>query len=103
MRGHWGWGLTLLGMAVANRLVEAWVVGWIVLRDKPLLKRIWLYPTRDLLGFIVWCASFAGTKIAWRNSWFELQGERMVIRNDAQDCLTEVSTMPRKQVGIWQR
>jgi ceramide glucosyltransferase len=85
MRGHWGCGLAMLGMAVANRLVEAWAVGWIVLRDKPLLKRIWLYPTRDLLGFIVWCASFAGTKIAWRNSLFELQGERMILRNDASE------------------
>ena len=85
MRGHWGWGLAMLGMAVANRLVEAWAVGWIVLRDKPLLKKIWLYPTRDLLGFIVWCASFAGTKIAWRNSLFELEGERMILRNDASE------------------
>ena len=78
MKGHWSWGLALLGMAVANRLVEAFAVGWLVLRDKPLLKRIWLYPTRDLMGFIVWCRSFAGTKIAWRNGWLELKGERMV-------------------------
>ena len=81
--GHWGWGLILLGLAVVNRLVQAWAVGWIVLRDKPLLKKIWLYPVRDLLGFIVWCRSFAGSKIAWRSSRFELQGERMVLRKDA--------------------
>ena len=83
MLGHWGWGALLLGWAVVNRLIEAWAVGWIVLSDKPLLGKIWLYPTRDLLGFIVWCASFAGTKIAWRSSRFELQGERMVLRKDA--------------------
>lgn len=81
--GHWGWGLALLGWAVVNRWIEAWAVGWLVLRDKPLLKKIWLYPTRDLLGFVVWCMSFAGTKIAWRSSKFELQGERMVLRKDA--------------------
>jgi ceramide glucosyltransferase len=84
MMGHWGWGLAMLGVAVTNRLAEAWAVGWLVLRDKPLLKRLWMYPARDLLGFIVWCASFAGTKIAWRSSSFELQGERMVLRKDAQ-------------------
>jgi hypothetical protein len=36
-----------------------------------------------LLGFVVWCLSFSGTKIAWRSSRFELQGERMVLRKDA--------------------
>ena len=76
-------GIALLGWAIVNRLVEAFAVGWIVLRDKPLLRRIWLYPTRDLLGFIVWCVSFSGTKIAWRSSKFELQGERMVLRKNA--------------------
>lgn len=90
LRGHWGWGLAMLGMAAANRLVEAWAVGWLVLRDKPLLKRIWLYLTRDLLGFLVWCASFSGTKIAWRSSRFELQGPRMVLReaNPANQVVT---------------
>ncbi|PMW05770.1 glycosyl transferase, partial [Pseudomonas sp. GW456-11-11-14-TSB2] len=69
-------GAALLGWAVLNRLIEAFAVGWVVLRDRLLLRAIWLYPTRDLLGFIVWCASFSGSKIAWRSSRFELQGER---------------------------
>jgi ceramide glucosyltransferase len=76
-------GAALLGWAVINRLIEAFAVGWVVLRDKPLLRKIWLYPTRDLLGFIVWCVSFSGTNIAWRSSKFELQGERMVLRKNA--------------------
>jgi ceramide glucosyltransferase len=81
--GQWALGAALLAWAVINRLIEAFAVGWIVLRDKPLLRRIWLYPTRDLLGFVVWCLSFSGTKIAWRSSKFELQGERMVLRKNA--------------------
>jgi ceramide glucosyltransferase len=81
--GAWALGTALLAWAVVNRLVEAYAVGWVVLRDRPLLRKIWLYPTRDLLGFIVWCMSFGGTKIAWRSSRFELQGERMVLRKDA--------------------
>jgi ceramide glucosyltransferase len=80
--GAWALGTALLAWAVVNRLVEAYAVGWLVLRDRPLLEKIWLYPTRDLLGFIVWCMSFGGTKIAWRSSRFELQGERMVLRKD---------------------
>jgi ceramide glucosyltransferase len=80
--GHWTWGLALLAWAIVNRLIEAYAVGWVVLRDNALLRRIWVYPMRDLLGFIVWCASFGGTKIAWRSGRFELQGERMVLRQD---------------------
>jgi len=81
--GHWALGLALLAWAVVNRWIMAFAVGWVALRDRPLLRNIWLYPTRDLLGFIVWCMSFGGTKIAWRSSRFELQGERMVLRKDA--------------------
>jgi ceramide glucosyltransferase len=65
-----------------NRLIMALTVGWVVLRDTALLRKIWMYPMRDVLGFIVWCSSFAGTKIAWRSSRFELQGERMVLREN---------------------
>ncbi|HEV2101618.1 MAG TPA: glycosyltransferase [Candidatus Acidoferrum sp.] len=81
--GQWAWGIGLLALAVVNRWIMAFAVGWVVLRDRPLLQKLWLYPTRDLLGFIVWCMSFGGTKIAWRSSRFELQGERMVLRKDA--------------------
>src|SRR5258708_23581671 len=36
--GHWGIGAVLLGVAVLNRLAEAWLVGWIVVRD-PQVRR----------------------------------------------------------------
>ena len=81
--GHWSWGVGLLAWAITNRLVEAFAVGWVALRDKPLRRKLWLYPARDLLGFIVWCASFSDANIAWRSSKFELQGERMVLRKNA--------------------
>jgi ceramide glucosyltransferase len=82
--GHPVFGASLLVLAVLNRLIEAWAVGWTVLRDARLLPRMWVYPIRDLLGFCVWCASFMDTRIAWRNSKFELQGERMVLRKTAE-------------------
>ena len=81
--GQWILGAALLVWAMVNRWIEAFAVGWVVLRDKPLLRRLWLYPVRDFLGFVVWCLSFSGTKIAWRSSKFELQGERMVLRKNA--------------------
>jgi ceramide glucosyltransferase len=80
LSGRPGIGALLLGVAVLNRLVEAWTVGWGVNRDREVRRKLLLYPVRDLLGFIVWCASYVGKRIAWRNSRFELAGERMVLR-----------------------
>jgi ceramide glucosyltransferase len=78
------WGLGLLGISIVNQLIKAWVVGWRVLQDRRLMRRIWVYPLRDLVGFVVWCFSFMGSRIAWRSSKFELQGERMVLRKGAE-------------------
>jgi ceramide glucosyltransferase len=81
--GRPGLGILLLGLAVLNRLIEAWAVGWLAVRDWQVRRGLFLYPVRDLLGFIVWCASFSGTRIAWRDSRYELCGARMVLRKNA--------------------
>jgi hypothetical protein len=76
--GHGALGITLLALAVANRMVQCVVVGWIGLRDRQALWWSWLYPVRDLLGFCVWCASFAGREIVWRGEHYVLgEGGRM--------------------------
>jgi ceramide glucosyltransferase len=78
--GHWGVGAALLGAAVLNRLLEAWLVGWTVVRDPQARRAPWLYPLRDLLGFAVWFASYLKLRYVWRDSRFELQGGRIVLR-----------------------
>jgi hypothetical protein len=35
---------------------------------------------RDLLGFVVWCASYSAAKAVWRDSRYELKGDRIVLR-----------------------
>src|SRR6202035_1201567 len=40
--GHWGMGLLLLGVAVINRMVEAWLGGWMVVRDPRVRRGPWL-------------------------------------------------------------
>ena len=79
-----GLGWSLLGVAIANRLIESWVVGWGVVHDRVALTRFWLYPLRDLLGFIVWAASYTGAKTAWRDSRYELRGDKIVLRENAE-------------------
>jgi ceramide glucosyltransferase len=78
--GHWRLGALLLGVAVLNRLAEAWLVGWMVVRDPQIQRAPWLYPLRDLLGFAVWFASYLNLRYVWRDSRFELKGTRIALR-----------------------
>jgi ceramide glucosyltransferase len=83
--GHWGSGALLLGAAVVNRLLEAWLVGWMVVRDPQIRRAPWLYPLRDLLGFLVWFASYLNLRYVWRDSRFELKGTRIALRQTSSD------------------
>jgi ceramide glucosyltransferase len=83
--GHWGIGALLLAVAVLNRLAEAWVVGWTVVRDPQIRRAPWLYPLRDLLGFMVWFASYLKLRYVWRDSRFELKGTRIALRQTSSD------------------
>jgi ceramide glucosyltransferase len=83
--GHWGIGALLLGAAVLNRLLEAWLVGWMVVRDPQIRRAPWLYPLRDLLGFMVWFASYLNLRYVWRDSRFELKGTRIALRQTSSD------------------
>jgi ceramide glucosyltransferase len=83
--GHWGIGVLLLGVAVVNRLLEAWLVGWMVVRDPEIRRAPWMYPLRDLLGFLVWFASYLNLRYVWRDSRFELKGTRIALRQTSSD------------------
>lgn len=69
-----------LGGALLNRVVEAWAVGWGVVRDPQAVRAPWLYPIRDLLGFIVWCASYLGTRSVWGDRHYKLLAEGRIVR-----------------------
>lgn len=77
-------GGALLAVAILNRVIESWLVGWGVVRDPVALKQIWMYPLRDLLGFTVWVASYTGASSVWRDSKYELRGDKIVLRKNAE-------------------
>jgi ceramide glucosyltransferase len=83
--GHLAAGACLLAAAVVNRLLEAWLVGWTVVRDPEIRRAPWLYPLRDLLGFAIWFASYLKLRYVWRDSRFELKGTRIALRQTTSD------------------
>ena len=83
--GHWRIGAVLLSVAVLNRLAEAWLVGWMVVRDPQIRRAPWLDLLRDLLGFLVWFASYLNLRYVWRDSRFELKGARITLRQTSSD------------------
>src|SRR5271169_4922188 len=77
---HWALGFGLLATAYLNRVVLSVAAGWGVVRDRRALRMAWLYPLRDLMGFVFWCASYSSRVIVWRGDWYRLEdGGRMVL------------------------
>ncbi len=61
--------------ALVFRLVAAAAAGALVLRDSTAIRWFWLIPVRDLLGFLVWCAGCAGTRVEWRGKEIRVGGD----------------------------
>jgi ceramide glucosyltransferase len=79
--GHPLIGVAMFAAAAVNRMIESLVIGWGVVRDPVALRSPWLYPVRDVLGFLVWCASYVSKKAVWRDHRFELvEGGKIVLR-----------------------
>jgi ceramide glucosyltransferase len=72
------WSWDLLGLVVLLRLAVALAVGHAVLRDRRLLRDLWLLPVRDLFAVAVWAASLVGHTVTWRGDRFVLKSGRIV-------------------------
>jgi len=66
-----------------NRMFQAIAIGWGVIGDRESLSLCWLYPIRDLMGFFVWCASFMGSGIVWRNERYRLVRDGKMVRSSS--------------------
>lgn len=87
MSGNWALGLCLLGAGFGNRVIQSLAVGWGVTRDRYSALYCWLYPLRDLLGFVLWCGSFSGSGIVWRGERYQLvSGGRMVPKDRTENA-----------------
>ncbi|HEV2118177.1 MAG TPA: bacteriohopanetetrol glucosamine biosynthesis glycosyltransferase HpnI [Terriglobales bacterium] len=87
-------GLALFLYAALNRMMEAMLAGWGVVRDPLALRYFWLYPVRDLLGFLLWCASFISTSIVWRGERYRLQmGGKMIRQATPEESAASSETV----------
>lgn len=67
----------LLIAAAMLRAAAALVTGVFVLRDKEVVRSLWLLPVRDLLAPMVWLGGIFGRKIVWRGETFTLQDGKL--------------------------
>lgn len=74
----WAWA-SLEAIALA-RLAAALICGRIVLRDRQVVRDLWLVPLRDLVALCIWIASYLGSEVEWRGERFHLHKGRLEKR-----------------------
>ena len=70
--GHALLGLLWLGAMVVNRCVQAFAI-LRALGDSDWLHGVMLYPLRDLLGWVLWVASYSGDNFYYRGKVYKLK------------------------------
>ena len=74
------WSIWLVLLAWLLRLTVAAQVGLGVLKDRQVLRDLWLLPLRDCVAFAIWIWSFAGNTIHWRGEAFLLKNGKLYKR-----------------------
>jgi ceramide glucosyltransferase len=83
--GHPLLGLALVGITILDRLLLCILVASAVVRDQATLRKSWLYPLRDLMGFCFWVRSyFGGNRLKYRGEPYELLPEGRLRKLDPQ-------------------
>jgi ceramide glucosyltransferase len=67
------WTWLILAVTAVARFTSALVVGEGILKDRRLLRDIWLLPLRDFVALAVWFASYWGDTVVWRGLRFKLR------------------------------
>jgi ceramide glucosyltransferase len=71
------WAWMVLAATLAMRMLVVIMVGRVVLRDRHVLRLLWLLPLRDLVAMLLWIASFTGDTVAWRGVIFRLKNGKL--------------------------
>ena len=69
-------GAGLLAFTILNRVLMCLLVSSLVVRDRAAVRKAWLYPLRDLMGFIFWVRTYLATRrLRYRGDPYELLPE----------------------------
>ena len=80
--GEWKLATALLGVAVLNRFVQAYVV-LRALGERVVLQQALLFPLRDLLGSVVWACSYLPADTRYHGTHFHILPDgRLERRSD---------------------
>jgi len=71
------WSLWLLLAVAGLRFAVAGALCRSVLDDKESNRNLWLLPLRDVVGWLVWIASFVGDTVQWRGETFRLHAGKL--------------------------
>jgi ceramide glucosyltransferase len=66
------WAWYMFAAATLLRAAVALVVGLVVLRDRYVLRDLWLLPLREFVAVAIWVGSYAGSRVHWRGEDFVL-------------------------------
>lgn len=73
---YWALGLAMLALTVLDRVLLCLLVAGCVVRDRCAVRKAWLYPLRDFMGFCFWVRSYFGSRqLRYRGTPYELLPE----------------------------
>ncbi len=89
--GHWTLGICLLAITFVNRMIQSLAVGWRIAKDPRSAALCWLYPLRDLAGFLIWIGSYTSRRFFWRGETYVFRrgGRIMPEHRDAKSAVGE--------------
>jgi ceramide glucosyltransferase len=71
--GHLALGLAFFAFTFLGRMLLCLLVAGSVVRDRTALRKAWLYPMRDLMGFCFWIGSYFGScRLRYRGDPYQL-------------------------------
>lgn len=74
----WRAAVAYLAIALLFRTAMATSVGYGGMRDRLVLRKVWMLIVRDAFAFVVWAASFFPQRIHWRDREFLVREKRLV-------------------------
>jgi ceramide glucosyltransferase len=85
-------GTAIFAATCVERMAQSVITGYGIVGDKESLKQAWLFPLRDLLGFFLWCGSYASSKIDWRAEVYQLTNGGRMLRVSEDAAITRLAS-----------